>query len=918
MSPVVPGLRPHQELALERLRGAEHSGRRRSWVVLPPGAGKTRLGVEWARDLGIPTVVLSPNTAIRGQWARTWQEVTGRRAGEVVGQPLTALTYQSLANFELGGAEGTAGLLDRLHPHGRALVEQMRALPELLLVLDECHHLLQVWGRLLDELLAALPNARVLGLTATPAQRLTPAEDDLVARLFGAPVHEASIPALVRAGELAPFAELAWFCAPDAAERDWLAEHTLRFTEFTTAVLDPTLGDPGLLAHLDRRFVQRPAGGARDGSGSSWARLARQEPALCDAALRLHHAGLLALPPGARPGEAHRRDPGPDDWRLLLDDWVRVLRRTGGPSARVALDWLHANAPAIGWQLTRHRLRHGPSPVDRVLALSRAKVQATVEVVRHELTCQGPDARVLVLCDHEAMQATRQVAATDGRPEPTPVAGSARAVLLALLEAGLPALMVTGRGVAGSREVLDQLRGDCAQELSLEAVAWGHAGGGMPPGGHLGPDLPTATPHRLVGPWTVREWVPAVTERFATGRPQVLVGTRALLGEGWDAPGTTCVVDLTSATTSAAVVQARGRGLRLDPRHPGKVATTWSISCVAPGLPGGDADHARLVRKHAGFVAPDLSTGVPAELVEGVAHLDARLSPFQPPAAGLWDAMNAQALVRSEDREAIARAWAVGSPLVDESSTTLRVRLRDQGLPVARPTTAPTPVPVLPPRRAMLWQPAPADLLGVAAAALPALLLRPVLLGAGLALLVLAATLLHRAGANGRRTLRSSRERPTLDLLACAVADALAEQGHDDAGARAVRLELVDDEYRARLEGAGPATSSAFATALDELVGPVGDPRYLVPRWSFDGAGWAGGLRAALGRPRPTGMAWHAVPTVFGTSRAGADDFAGHFDRWVGGGRPVWSRSPEGEGALVVARGQDPLAQTTVLRTAWR
>src|SRR5699024_3172096 len=55
----------------------------------------------------------------------------------------------------------------------------------------------------------------------------------------------------------------------------------------------------------------------------SWQTLSRQRPELCDAALRLHHADLLRLPPGARLSEQHRRDPDADDWARLIEDWMR-------------------------------------------------------------------------------------------------------------------------------------------------------------------------------------------------------------------------------------------------------------------------------------------------------------------------------------------------------------------------------------------------------------------------------------------------------------------------------------------------------------------------------------------------------------------------------------------------------------------
>ena len=54
----------------------------------------------------------------------------------------------------------------------------------------------------------------MLGLTATPPETLTADQALLVAELFGDVVFEASIPAVVREGDLAPFAELAWLTVP--------------------------------------------------------------------------------------------------------------------------------------------------------------------------------------------------------------------------------------------------------------------------------------------------------------------------------------------------------------------------------------------------------------------------------------------------------------------------------------------------------------------------------------------------------------------------------------------------------------------------------------------------------------------------------------------------------------------------------
>lgn len=181
-------LRRHQREALEALEAARAAGRQRAWVVLPPGAGKTLVGLETIRREARPAVVLCPNTAIQGQWVRGWRQLAhpngdnpvASSTGRDLAAPVTVLTYQSLAVFDdetgepdAGERPGSGAQLDRLHPNGRALVTALQAAGPITLVLDECHHLLEVWGRLLAEVLELLPEAVVLGLTATPATTLT-------------------------------------------------------------------------------------------------------------------------------------------------------------------------------------------------------------------------------------------------------------------------------------------------------------------------------------------------------------------------------------------------------------------------------------------------------------------------------------------------------------------------------------------------------------------------------------------------------------------------------------------------------------------------------------------------------------------------------------------------------------------------
>ena len=81
------------------------------------------------------------------------------------------------------------------------------------------------------------------------------------------------------------------------------------------------------------------------------------------------------------------------------------------------------------------------------------------------------------------------------------------------------------------------------------------------------------------------ELVLAVGELVAAGEVRLVVGTRGLLGEGWDCPAVNTLIDLTAATTSASTQQLRGRTMRLDPSWGDKVAHNWSVTCLLPSHP---------------------------------------------------------------------------------------------------------------------------------------------------------------------------------------------------------------------------------------------------------------------------------------------------------------------------------------------
>ncbi len=957
--------RRYQSLALEAFERDREAGRTSTHLVAPPGSGKTLLGFEILRRLGAPALVLAPNSAIQAQWARTG-DAFGAPGGTVAAAPghrVACLTYQALARLEdpgaalrgaaearwtaeraaatgedpitvaaaaagwtgaaaqrrrrelaritaslkreiarsRGGAGGTR-LADLLAPGARSRIDALRASGVGTVVLDECHHLASLWGYVVRAVLEELGGVvHVVGLTATPPDELTTEEAELYAALLGPVDFQVPTPAVVRDGHLAPYQELAWLTEPLDGEQRWLDEHETRFRELVTQLLDVDESGPLDLGQWVITRMRHRTRAGEDESEIPWSDFQRRHPALAGAGVRFLASAGLPPPPGAPRGEAYRRAPDLDDWVVLLEDWVlRCLDGEAAPEAAARREAVAAALRDLGYQLTRTGIRRAASDVDRLLTGSAAKPLALVEVLDAEAGARGADLRALVLCDAELSGAR---ADGDLRDVLDPDAGTARAAVRALADdsrtAVLRPLLVSGRGLRCAEEDAGEL---------LEALAVAESGVATARGWSAAPPSAGLVELRGPGEWQPRRWAGLATAIFTAGHTRTLVGTRAFLGEGWNAPCVNCLVDLTSAATGVSVRQMRGRSLRLDPADPHKVASNWDVVCVAPRHAQGDADYERFVRKHRHLHAPaDDGT-----LEAGVGHVHPDLSPFAPPPADRFAQIGHAMTQRAADRDSARARWRIGTPYEGHEVETLVLHPR-------RAVGAPPPAPAGSPPRLRVGDPA---LLGAgalaAAGALGGALAAGPLVLAGL---VPAAALAAAAARRARRTADLLTAAAPLDRIARAICDAYVGLGElRPAAAASLAFEPRASGYlRCHLPAATPEEAARVIAALDAMLGPVERPRYLLSRLvSPPDPSGPGLLRIAAGGTGSLATAWHAVPDDLGRRKDRALALAHAWRRWLGPAELRFTQPGEpGRAALVQAMSQE-WSYDTQRRAVWR
>lgn len=750
------------------------------------------------------------------------------------------------------------------------------------IVLDECHHLKAHWAIVVHYLVRRLKRAglspTLIGLTATE-----PSGEDRSARRYRALLDdvdaEVPVPAVIRAGHLAPCRQLAWFTLPSPEETTFLAtageELHHRVGEL---LLSPDGIDYLLEVVAPPMSSTAPVGGS--GSGPL-PRIAGADVDHTPTTARPHEeeelvhrivAGFDADPLLAASAAALLRKTGsyrgtalstrvvpllPELDLLDLDDELRLLGRyahdrlLAAPERRRDWESTRELLRGFGLYLTDSGIRAGRSPVDTITAASRAKDTAVVDILRHELDSIGERLRAVVVTDaaeHSAPHRALDVLGPASRPGPA--GGAVRCMSTLLSDADLrslhPVLLTSSRLslASGDTSLLDRLRRSTGLALPATDDGWmlSVTGQGVGSAG----------------------LVLAVSELVTAGEVRLVVGTRGLLGEGWDCPAINTLIDLTAATTSASTQQLRGRTMRLDPGWVDKVAHNWSVTCLLPSHPrlrsNPDLNRLRrkaehlwsLVRIDDPASAPVSASGEPCGAPVVETGLDAMLPPVQRrlldklgdgAAPEDIDALNSATLA-GLDRQVESRRWLAQAPAADRVSR----RGRGRVLEAVEITSAP----------ALLRRGSPTAFWSAAARAVLDVALSR-----------------YDLTADG-----DSSDGPRPDLV-------VRESPTDSVGESRPRV-LIG------LDGVGTRQSARFADILTELLSSPGRrPRFILEAATATLAqGTAeqplNGLRRLLGRLLALG-AWNhddsvhlAVPTALARSRADMEAFVRSWSTRVG------------------------------------
>ncbi|MDH3759640.1 MAG: DEAD/DEAH box helicase family protein [Gammaproteobacteria bacterium] len=859
--------RPYQQRVLDAIDS--HLDDNRLHVVAAPGAGKTTLGLEIFRRLRKATLVLSPTRVIRDQWIERLSDYCDTSADETLPwisrdlhQPatLTSVTYQAIhsqLSEELATIEDEAELLEldegvtatELH----AFIQTLKAGEIEVIILDEAHHLRSEWWRALDRVCQDMPELTLVSLTATPPYDAEDHGWNRYEALCGPIDEEISVPELVKAGTLCPHQDYIWAVDVSKTERKEIREYDDRVSRLCTTLIESSEFAKIIQSHpwlSDDQHEQEIL----------------QEPQVAIAILVFLNEKQMQISPALLSTLDLQQDDIPELgrhwWQTLISAVLFSKTFTHSESHQKSVDQLKKQLRASELLHKRKLSVERSRRLSRSLSLSSSKVEACVNLHKLEYKHRGERLRQVVLTDY-----IRDEALVTGL-DTGKVNLGAWPIFRELTSASPIASqigMLSGRLSIIHRDVLDEF-------LSLVAAEKFDT---EPMGGQ-------GQFYKLSGPLNLL--TAAFTELLCKGSINTLVGTRSLLGEGWDAPVINSLVLASSVGSFMLTNQMRGRAIRIDKTSPDKVSSIWHLVAIDRISTGsGWSDFHELRQRFETFVGlseKDLTIESGFDRLHATAF---KIMPQNHPGSPIR-ANNWQMMRRFRKIDRLAERWR--QALTIDASAKVVPSLKTAPVPGLRAHHIKNTL------KYLLLNIAGAVIIGVcySLGSEPESMTEVLIL---ISVGIVGALLykLPKTIAAIRILLKHLPVAGSIKQIGVALTSALCQAGIIETSFRRMKVRVMQDDdgsFYVALSGCSFYESSLFADAMAEILAPIDSPRYLVVR-----AGEMFGLRRDD---------YHAVPMKLGAKKELAKMFYTAWSRYVGPSELIYTRSPEGRKRLVKAR----------------
>ncbi|QCK17138.1 restriction endonuclease subunit R [Mangrovivirga cuniculi] len=851
--------RNYQNRVLEQLE--QHLNDDHLHIVAPPGSGKTVLGLEVMLRLNKPTLILAPTIAIRNQWITRFCElfIQVKNVPDWIStdirnpQFLTVATYQSVHSV-CRDKEEANNLILKLEDKGVATF-----------VVDEAHHLKNEWWKSLMELKKHIKPV-VVGLTATPPYDVSYSEWQRYLELNGPVDAEIFVPELIEAGDLCPHQDYVLATIPKLEERNKIE----KIRNNIKSVYQDLKNDIVLIEILESSYW--------------W-----KEPELhyewIYSNIEFYSSALIFLYSNQREvSQNHLSIVGNKEYHIpMLDEyWLKVLLENYLFKNREFFT-LHAqHQKSVEKKLRKcGALEHSSisfkdnDDIKKSLSSSISKLEGIKTIADFEFENLKHDLRQVILCDYIRKEFLAD--STENNLEINKIGViPVFEVLRREKDKNKKLGVLTGSLViipaSAKKRLVEIALGYNIEELSFKQLSYDLD--------YLELHLSDGVKHRLV---TI------ITRLFEEGKVNILVGTKSLLGEGWDAPAINSLILASFVGSFVLSNQMRGRAIRTYKSNPEKASNIWHLACVDPTVKDGGNDIDLMKRRFRSFVG--VSFDKAGKIMNGFDRLD-----FPETITNIKEVekYNINSFDQAGSREALKAKWNAslknGTQMVEEIKVPYpddRNYKKDRTLyfrNTLRNFTGTLGASVL----AYLE-----FSLNLFARLFNKVPNKEVLIWGGTIFIGLGIVLFGTRSINALLLYLKYRDiEKDIDRIGIALLNAMSITGIIKTKLDAIKVKTSKDEYGGvycHIEGGTAFESSAFINSIQEILSKVDNPRYLIIR-----KGMFKGLYEQID--------YHNVPEELGRRKNEAQIFFYQWSKYVSKSRLIYTRNPEGRKLLLKAR----------------
>lgn len=543
-------------------------------IVAAPGSGKTTIGIELIKRVGHPVLVLVPTLTIRAQWVQRIKDSflkTGLCIDDYVSQDLKNLKLINIATYQSVHSAMTMsfGRMEEendFHDYEDVDFQEFDLIQALknqkigTLCLDECHHLRSEWWKTLENIKKQLTPLFTISLTATPPYDDSPTMWKRYIDLCGEIDVEITVPELVKEGSLCPHQDYVYFNYPTNDERQQINV----FQQKSQMMFEQLMSDQKLKDIIQTHNIFHNI--------INYDRLLEKPEYLSSLLIYCESQNIEF-------SSQFQNVLGYKKLEKMSIKWMQILLQgllyddvDSYQMSQEIHEGYIKQLKSKGFIEKKQVVLEVNQAFRQLLVKSKGKCKSIQTIVFHEYQYMKEKLRLVILTDY--IRGEYEKAVGDDSQD---VYNLGAVPFFEMLrreverkKSGLKLGVLCGSIVVIPASAKNQLLEIIGNDENIEFKKFG--------------ELSVDDYVKVIIHGNKHFIVDVISQLFEMGFIHVLIGTKSLLGEGWDAP---CVNTLILASFVGSFMlsnQMRGRAIRTYQKDSMKSSHVWHLVCVEPQL----------------------------------------------------------------------------------------------------------------------------------------------------------------------------------------------------------------------------------------------------------------------------------------------------------------------------------------------